>query len=112
MVWRACRWTSKFHLPAQSPHLNTIEQFWSVLETRETDSHLQHLESNLKMFFKKNGIQFRQSLLKIVRVHCKGCGCTGGKRWSNTILIKKCVQYLLCFHYFVQPCMKTKFLTL
>jgi hypothetical protein len=24
-------------------------------------------------------------------------------KWSNTILIEKCLQYLLCFHYFVQP---------
>jgi hypothetical protein len=39
--------------PSQSP-------LRSVLETRvRTDSQLQHLQSHLKMFFKKNGNKFR-----------------------------------------------------
>jgi hypothetical protein len=40
---------------------------------------------------------------KLVRVHSKkDCGCTWGRTWSNTILIKKRVQFLQCFQYFVQ----------
>jgi hypothetical protein len=41
---------------------------------------------------------------KLVWVHSKNvCGFVGGKKmWPNNVLIKKCLQYLQCFHYFVQ----------
>jgi hypothetical protein len=41
--------------------------------------------------------------LKLVRVHFKkNCWCTEGERWANTMLIKKRVQYVRCFYYFLQ----------
>jgi hypothetical protein len=47
--------------PAQPPDLNITEPFRSVLESIEwgTDPHLQHLNSKLKLLFKKNGTKFR-----------------------------------------------------
>jgi hypothetical protein len=46
--------------PTQSPDLNITETLWSVLRQElGTESHLQNLSNNLKMFFKTNGIKFR-----------------------------------------------------
>jgi hypothetical protein len=33
----------------------------------------------------------------------KDCGCAKGKSWYSTMLMKRYVQYLSCFLYFVQP---------
>jgi hypothetical protein len=53
--------------PGQHNHhirtpLNQYGQLWSL--EWETDFHLQHLLSNLKVFFKKNYIKFRYRLFK------------------------------------------------
>jgi hypothetical protein len=53
--------------PCQHNHqiwtlLNHSDMFWRL--EWGTDSHLQHLWSNLKMFFKKNSVKFSESLLK------------------------------------------------
>jgi hypothetical protein len=53
--------------PGQHNHkiwtsLNGSDQFWR-LEGR-TDSHLQHLWSNFKMFLKKNDIKFHYRLIQ------------------------------------------------
>jgi hypothetical protein len=65
--------------------LNIIEPLWSVLETEwGTDSHLQHLWSNLKMFFKKNGIKFARDCSKGLRLYWRQRG----------VLIKKYIQCL------------------
>jgi hypothetical protein len=79
--------------PARSPHLNNTEPLWSVLETRARNrfpppTSLKQPEDVLQ------GESYKISLhcSKLVRVRSKkDCSCTEGKRWSNTILIKKCV---------------------
>jgi hypothetical protein len=48
----------------------------------------------LKLFFKKTGVNSARDCSKLVRVHSKDCGCTEGKRWPNTILIKRCAHCL------------------
>jgi hypothetical protein len=92
-----------FPYPAQSPDLNIIEPLCSVLETRVRNrfpppTSLKQLADVLQEWYK-----IPLDFSRLVRVHFKHCSRTEGKRWSNTILIKKSVQYLWCFHYFVQP---------
>jgi hypothetical protein len=57
----------------------------------------------MKMFFERMVLNSATDCSKLVQVLSKDCSCTEGKRWSNTMLIKKCVEYLQCFHHFVQP---------
>jgi hypothetical protein len=84
-----------FPWPAQSSNLNITEPLWSVLETRLRNRFpppisLKQLENVLQEEWYKIPPETVRS-------------CTEGKRLSNTISIKKCMQYMQCFHHFVQP---------
>jgi hypothetical protein len=79
------------HLPwaAQSPIWTPLKHSGQVWRLEwGTDSHLQHLSSSLKMFFKKNGINSARDCSKVVSFHFpEDCSCIEGKRWSITMLI-------------------------
>jgi hypothetical protein len=82
--------------PAESPDLNIVEPLWSVLETRVRNkfpppTSLKQLEDVLQEERYKIPPWTVQNLY---RVHSKDCGSIEGKRWSNTVLIKTCVQLL------------------
>jgi hypothetical protein len=78
--------------PAQSPNLNITEP---VLETRSRNifpppTSLKQLENfpSRRMVWSS-----ARDCSKLVRVHSMDYGWTEDKGWSNTILIKDCVQY-------------------
>jgi hypothetical protein len=68
--------------PGQHNHhiwtpLKHSDQIWRP--EWKTDSHLQHLWSNLKMLFKKNVSNPTRDGFRLVQVHSKkDCGCTEG----------------------------------
>jgi hypothetical protein len=86
--------------PAQSSDLNITGPLWSVLETGVRNrfpppTSLKQLEDAPQEEWYKNSARGRS---KLVRVHSKNDhGCIEGKRWSDTVLMKRCVQYRLCF---------------
>jgi hypothetical protein len=87
------------HLPcqAQSPDLNIIEPLWLVLETRVRNRFLPATSvKQLEDVFQEEWYKIPlETVRKLVRVHSKkDCGSIESRRWSNTILIKKCVQYM------------------
>jgi hypothetical protein len=84
-------------LPAHLPDLNIIEPLWSVLETRARNrfpppTSLRQLEDVLQEEWYKILLETVQNLY--MSIPRRNYGCTEGKRWSNTTLIKKCVHDL------------------
>jgi hypothetical protein len=82
--------------PAQSPDLNIIEPFWSVLEPRGRNSFI--LPTSIKKLedvVQEECYKIPLYCSELVRVHSKeDCGYFESKRWSNTMLIKMSVQYM------------------
>jgi hypothetical protein len=83
--------------PAQLPDLSIIEPLWSVLETRVRNkflppTSLKQLEDVLQ---EEWYIILLEAVQNLYGVHSKkDYSCIEGRRWSNTVLIKKCVQYV------------------
>jgi hypothetical protein len=79
------------------PYFNIIKPFWSVLETRVRNrfpppTSLKQPEDVLKEEWDKIPLETIQNLYEVIPRRIAG---VEGKRWSNAILIKKCV-YSIC----------------
>jgi hypothetical protein len=70
-------------------HLNNFLGGWRFYDNKVKEAINTWFASQVVLFY--NSIRHCS---KLVQVHSKDCGCTEGKQWSNTMLIKKCVQYL------------------
>jgi hypothetical protein len=84
--------------PAQPSDLNIIDPLWSVFETRVRNrfpppTFLKHLEDVLQEEWYKIPLETVQNLYEPIP-RMTAAVRIEGKRWSSTMLIKKCVHYL------------------